>query len=155
MRQYRFLLRQTPPDAVEAAHHEALRRLEAEQRQVVLSAIQEGLVAGQRLHPWDSAQMAHLIVLGEKRMPSAFLSACEQRTLAALAYAVVHSEACLGLFGPYADWDGADPEPEDQSAWADAGFNPDSGRWNTARRTHLNEDGVVGPVGGGGGGGGS
>ncbi len=154
VRQYRFLLREAPPDAVEAAHVEALPRLEDGQRQEVLSAIQGGLVAGQRLRPDDSAQMAHLIVLGERRMPSAFLSACERRTLVALSQAVIDSDACFGLFGPYAHWDGADPEPVDQSAWADAGFNPDSGRWNIARSVPGNDDGIASSAGGGWGGGG-
>jgi uncharacterized membrane protein YgcG len=151
LRQYRFLLRQASPDAVEVAHTEALPRLGEEQRRVILSAVQRGLVAGQRLQPGDTAQIAHLIVLGERRSPNAFLSACEPGTLLALSHAVIHSEACFGLFGPYAAWDGADPEPEDDSAWADAGFNPDSGRWNPARSASRDQSGIVGGIGGGGG----
>ena len=154
VRQYRFLLREASPDAVEVAHTEALPRLKDEQRQLVLSAVQRGLVAGQRLHPDDTAQIAHLIVLGERRTPNAFLSACEPGTLSALSLAVIHSEACFGLFGRYAAWDGADPEPEDQTAWANAGFNPDSGRWNIARNPNPTSGGADRPVGGGGDGGG-
>jgi hypothetical protein len=162
VRQYRFLLREASPDAVEVAHSEALARLGEEQCRAVLAAVRRGLVAGQRLRPTDSDQLAHLIVLGERRSPNAFLAACEPQTLLALSRAVIHSEACFGLFGRYAAWDGADPEPEDQSAWADAGFNPDSGRWNPQRRSHLADDGAGGvghgygggADGGGGGGGG-
>lgn len=141
VRQYRFLLREASPDAVEVAHTEALSRLADEQRRVVLEAVQSGLVAGQRLGPDDTTQLAHLIVLGERRAPNAFLTACEPATLLALSQAVIHSEACFGLFGRYAAWDGADPEPEDESAWADAGFDPDSGRWNVARSTHQGDRG--------------
>ena len=112
VRQYRFLLREASPDAVEAAHAEALPRLPADQRQAVLGAVQLGLVAGQRLTPDDTTQLAHLIVLGERRTPNAFLSTCNPATLRVLSEAVVHSDACFGLFGPYAGWDGADPEPE-------------------------------------------
>jgi hypothetical protein len=143
VRQYRFLLREASPDAVEVAHTEALPLLTAEQRQAVLSAVQRGLVAGQRLRPDDSTQIAHLIVLGERRAPNAFLSSCDPRTLLALSQAVIHSEACFGLFGQYAGWDGADPEPEDTSAWADGGFNPDSGQWNPSRRMARDSSGIV------------
>jgi hypothetical protein len=129
VRQYRFLLREASPDAVEVAHTEALPGLDDEQRRAVLTAVQRGLVAGERLHADDTTQLAHLIVLGERRSPNAFLSACEPSTLLALSQAVIHSEGCFGLFGRYAAWDGADPEPEDESVWADAGFNPKVGRW--------------------------
>ena len=154
VRQYRFLLRQASPDAVEVAHAEALPRLTDHQRRSVLTGVQEGLVAGQRLQPGDTRQVARLIVLGERRSPNAFLRACEPATLSALSHAVVHSDACIGLVGRYAAWDGADPEPEDESLWADAGYNPDSGRWNPARRTRLTDEGGAGMGGGGDGGGG-
>jgi hypothetical protein len=157
VRQYRFLLREASPDAVEVAHAEALPRLSDEQRQSVLSAVQRGLVAGQRLHPEDTTQIAHLIVLGERRSPNSFLAACEPRTLVALSQGVTGTEASFGLFGRYAAWDGVDPEPEDESAWADAGFNPDSGRWSLDRKLPSNSDGTVSSAGGGvdsGGGGG-
>lgn len=154
VRQYRFLLREASPDAVEVAHTEALSRLGEDNRRVILTAVQRGLVAGQRLQPGDAAQIAHLIVLGERRSPNAFLSSCEPATLLALSQAVIHTEACFGLFGRYAAWDGADPEPEEEGAWAEAGFNPDSGRWNLARQNHLNADNGAGMGFGGGGAGG-
>ena len=158
VRQYRFLLREASPDAVEVAHTEALPRLTEHQRQAVLSAVQRGLVAGQRLRPDDTTQLAHLIVLGERRTPNAFLTACDPTTLLALSQAVIDSDACFGLFGRYAAWDGADPEPEDVSAWADAGFSHDSGRWNPSRRMARDASGMphggAGPAGGDGGGGG-
>jgi hypothetical protein len=154
VRQYRFLLREASPDAVEAAHAEALPRLSADQRQAVLGAVQLGLVAGQRLKPDDTAQLAHLIVLGERRTPNAFLSTCNPATLQALSEAVVRSEACFGLFGRYAGWDGVDPQPEPEGDWADAGFDPDSGRWSSARRPWQDSSGTVSSAGGGDGGGG-
>jgi hypothetical protein len=146
VRQYRFLLRRASPDAVEVAHTEALPRLNDEERRAVLSAIQGGLVAGQRLQPGDTRQIAHLIVLGERRSPHAFLAACEPETLLALSQAVIHSEACFGLFGQYAAWDGADPDPVDESAEAEAGSNPFGGRWNSARSP--SKDGAGGYPGG-------
>ncbi|MGZ4531156.1 MAG: hypothetical protein ACXVXP_02260 [Mycobacteriaceae bacterium] len=87
--------------------------------------------------------MSHLIVLGERRSPNAFLSAGEPGTLLALSRAVTRSEACFGLFGPYAAWDGADPDPEPESAGADGGFNPDSGRWDPAHDGKAQESGYI------------
>ena len=111
MRLYRFLLREPPPDAVEVAHREALERLGPDDRQAILEAVQGGLVAGQRLRPGDTAQLAHLIVLGERHMPDAFLDACEPTTLKVLAEAVTDSEACFGLFGGYVAWDAGEARP--------------------------------------------
>ena len=149
VRQYRFLLRQASPDAVEAAHADALSRLTQEERRAVLTAVQLGLVAGQRLGPDDTAHLAHLVVAGERRSPNAFLTACDPASLVALARAVTRSEACFGLFGRYGQWDGADPEPADESLWADGGFNPDSGRWNPARTQSRNWENGPGGYGGG------
>lgn len=154
VRQYRYLLREASPDAVEAAHAEALPQLAGDQRRAVLSGVQVGLVAGQRLTPDDTAQLAHLIVTGERRSPNAFLSACDPSALTALSEAVIQSEASFGLFGRYADWDGADPEPEDVSGWGDAGFDPDSGRWNPNRKVPGDSGGFVGGGAAGDGGGG-
>ncbi len=126
VRQYRFLLREASPDAVEVAHTEALVQLREEQRQVILSAVQRGLLAGQRLQPAQTIQLALLIVLGERRTPNAFLSACEPETLLALSQAVVHSDACFGLFGRYDAWDGADPEISEDTG--SAGFDPKVGQ---------------------------
>jgi hypothetical protein len=121
VRQYRFLLREAPSDAVEGAHFEALELLSLELRRAILSTVQAGLVAGQRLAPSDTKQMAHLIVHGERRTPNAFLAACEPETLRTLAKAVVDSEAAAGSFGRYAGWDGADPESAEDTSGA--GFN--------------------------------
>jgi hypothetical protein len=153
VRQYRFLLRNAAPEAVADAHIEAMARLSQEQRDLVLRSIQRGLLAGQRLSSEDISKMARLIVLGERRSPNAFISACEPVVLLGLSNAVIHAEACFGLFGQYASWDGADPAPEDDAEWASGGFNPDSGRWNVARATGRDDSGIVHGAGGGWGGG--
>ena len=149
VRQYRYLLRTAPADAVEAAHAECLPRLSEADRAAVLTAVQTGLVAGQRLTPDAVPKIAHLVVSGEHRDPGAFLRACPPASLVALAQAVIHSESCFGLFGGYAGWDGADPEPVDDSKWRDAGFNPDSGRWSLDREPSRDNSGVVSGAGGG------
>ena len=153
VRQYRFLLRTAPSDALEAAHAESLPTLSDADRAAVLTAVQTGLLVGQRLGPDSFTQIAHLVVNGEHRAPGAFLQACPPASVSRFARAVVDSEASFGLFGGYADWDGADPEPPADSEWMDAGFNPDSGRWNIARGTGRDNSGIVHGAGGGWGGG--
>jgi len=111
VRQYRFLLREAAPEAVEEAHIEAMTRLSPEQRLLILTSIQHGLLAGQRLSPEDISKMARLIVLGERRSPNAFISACDPVVLRALSDAVIHADASFGLFGQYATWDGVDRPP--------------------------------------------
>ncbi|WP_406832524.1 hypothetical protein ABEG17_06820 [Pedococcus sp. KACC 23699] len=112
-RQYRYLLRTAPADALEAAHVEALAALPDEVRAAVLTTVQEALVAGQRLRPSDIRPLARLVTAGERRAPGAFLSACPPRARHELADAVVSSEAAFGLLGGYAAWDGSDPESAD------------------------------------------
>ena len=46
VRQYRFLLRTAPLDALEAAHADALGRMTEADRAGVLAAVQRGLVTG-------------------------------------------------------------------------------------------------------------
>jgi hypothetical protein len=157
VRQYRYLLRTAPLDALEAVHAEALAILGTEARGDVLGAVQRGLVAGQRLSPDDVGPIAHLLTVGERREPNAFLRVCPPASLGALARAALGADAAFGLFNGYAGWDGADPEPEDDSLWRDGGFNPDSGRWNPDRHVSIDwstSGGGPGAGGGGDGGGG-
>lgn len=114
MRQYRFLLRTAPTDALEAAHVEALKALEATDRLAVLETVQRVLVAGLRLGPGEIGKLAHLVITGERRAPGALLTSYPDVVLKRLASLVIHSEAAFGLFGGYASWDGAEP-PADPS----------------------------------------
>ncbi|MEO6413102.1 MAG: hypothetical protein ABIO48_11005 [Pedococcus sp.] len=72
VRQYRYLLRTAPTEGLEAVHGEALAQLSDADREAVLTAVQEGLVAGARLAPSDIAKIGHLLTLGERRTPGAF-----------------------------------------------------------------------------------
>lgn len=130
VRQYRFLLRTGPLDALLAAHHEALGGLGQDTRTRVLTAVQDGLVAGQRLGPGDTAAIARLVSIGERRNPRGFLDACEPAALRLLADGVLHAEATFGLFAGYAAWDGLDPEPTDVGV--DHGGDPQSTRLEDA-----------------------
>lgn len=134
VRQYRFLLRTAPLDALEAGHVEALTPMWRSRRSVVLRAVQEGLVAGARLDPDDVRRLAHLIVLGERRRPGDFLAACPRAVLTPLAGSVILSEAMFGRFGGYAAWDGAEPDLTEDSEWADGGFGE---RWHDALTSHV------------------
>jgi len=121
VRQYRYLLRTAPADALEVAHVQALSELDDNARAAVLRAVQTALVCGLRLSFDQPRQLAHLITFGERRVPGAFLGALERHWKRELADHVVLAEASFGLFGGYAAWDGADPEPPEE-VWADDEF---------------------------------
>lgn len=124
MRQYRFLLRSAPPDALEAAHAEAIELMTRFRRRAVLYAVRDGLGTGLRLAPDDVKQLAHLIPVGERRAPGAFLCRCDPAALEDLAGRVILAEASFGLFSGYAAWDGAEPDlpsvGPDESAWGES-----------------------------------
>lgn len=111
VRQYRFVLRTAALDALEAAHREALTSMTPQDRVKVLQGVREGLVAGLRASADDVRTVAHLLTIGERRTPGAFLRACEPATLRQLAQRVIVAEASFGLFGGYDAWDGAEPTP--------------------------------------------
>lgn len=104
VRQYRFLLRTAPSDALEAAHAEALPTLEPDTRAAVLATVQHRLVAGLRLGPDD------ITPLGERRAPGHVVGGLDSATLLRLSEAVIATEASFGLFTGYAAWDGTEPE---------------------------------------------
>lgn len=139
VRQYRYLLRTAPPDALDAVHREALAGVAAADRAAVLRTVQEHLVAGLRLDPDDVPGLSRLVVLGERRAPGALLRHREPSTLGRLAAAALASEAAFGLLTGYAGWDGLDPEPavaaweraEQGQNWHDARLNPGV-TWNHA-----------------------
>lgn len=139
VRQYRFLVRTAPLDALEAVNVEALTALDGAGRSTVLTTVQEQLVAGLRLQPDNVPAIARLVTLGERRSPGALLRHCPAGALRRLADAALASEAAFGLLTGYADWDGADPEPSKEeeldkdfhSRWHDARLNPGV-EWNSA-----------------------
>jgi hypothetical protein len=139
VRQYRYLLRTAPADALGAMHGEALAAVSAVDRAAVLRTVQEQLVAGLRLDADDVSALSRLVVLGERRAPGALLRHCEPAVLARLAAAALGSEAAFGLLTGYAAWDGTDPQPaedawesaEEGRNWHDARLNPGV-TWNHA-----------------------
>jgi hypothetical protein len=140
VRQYRFLLRTGPPEAVEAAHAEALLLLGRSRRTMVLEAVREGLGTGQHVTPEHVLHLAHLITAGERRWPGAFLTSCDPEVLHDLAVHLILAEASFGLLGGYAAWDGAEPDVPsagpDESAWGE--------RWHdrlVAYPRHADEQG--------------
>jgi hypothetical protein len=139
VRQYRYLLRTAPADALEAIHQEALAVIPATDRGTVLRTIQEQLVAGLRLDADDVPALSRLLVLGERRSPGSLLRHCDPAVLGRLADAALVSEAAFGLLTGYAAWDGAEPEPAEaqweaidhHEKWHDARLNPGA-TWNHA-----------------------
>ena len=144
VRQYRYLLRTGPTDALEAAHIDALAAIDPVDREVVLRTVQTELVAGAHLSPDDVTPLAHLVTLGERRNPGVLTRSVPTPALAALADAVIHSEPAFGLFSGYSSWDGLDPEPpeeHDDSEYAE--------KWHASHATHDgNAPGMNGAFGG-------
>jgi hypothetical protein len=132
VRQYRYLLRTAPADALIAVNAEALGALDGVDRRAVLTTVQEQMVAGGRLTESAVPAIARLVSLGERRQPGALLHHLEAGTLLRLAQAALDAEAAFGLLNGYADWDGKDPEPSAQAQlekdfgtrWHDARLNP-------------------------------
>lgn len=111
VRQYRYLLRTAPLDALEHVHLEALKAIGAQARQAVLSTVQAQLLTGAHLRPDEVTALAHLCTAGERRRPGALTTTLPPDILHTLAHEAIHSEAAFGLFGGYAAWDGSDPQP--------------------------------------------
>lgn len=132
VRQYRFLLRTAPADALVALNTEGLRALSAGDRGAVLATVQEHMVAGGRLTEDKVPAIARLVSLGERRQPGALLHHLDTGPLRRLAQAALDAEAAFGHLNGYAAWDGRDPEPptDEQlekdfgTRWHDARLNP-------------------------------
>ncbi|MFC8502691.1 hypothetical protein ACFUC1_10035 [Pedococcus sp. NPDC057267] len=140
VRQYRWLLRTSPLDALEVAHVEALAPMPRSRRSIVLRAVQYGLVTGLRLTPDDVGRIAHLVTVGERRRPGDFLGACPAPVLVTLAEGVILAEASFGRFGGYAAWDGSDPSPEEDGVDDSAYAEP----WHVAVEQHVSYRGISG-----------
>lgn len=139
VRQYRYLLRTANLDVLEAAHREALDELNPKERTGVLQGVRDGLVAGLRASADDVATVAHLLSVGERRAPGAFLRACDLDVLEQLASAVNVAEASFGLFAGYAAWDGHEVErglERDDSGYAEKWHNTLSARDVTSARSY-------------------
>jgi hypothetical protein len=144
VRQYRYLLRTAPIDALEHAHVEALEAIGPQAREIVLGTVQAQLLTGAHLKPDEVSTLAHLVTVGERRHPGALTTALPAATLHALAREAIHSEPAFGLFGGYAAWDGVDPQPppeHDDSEYAE--------RWHASVQTKDgNAPGMNGAFGG-------
>ena len=130
VRQYRYLLRTAPEDALEAAHVDALSAIGQHHRETVLRTVQAELVAGAHLRPDHIGPLAHLVTLGERRSPGVLTSALPDPALSELARAVIDSEPAFGLFAGYASWDGIDPEPPEEHDDSEYGEH-----WHTTKGT--------------------
>lgn len=75
VRQYRYLLRTAPADALEAAHTEAIPLLSVAHQESLLTTLRSSLLVGDHLNPGDHRKIAHLVTQGERRSPSVLLAA--------------------------------------------------------------------------------
>ncbi|WP_406831719.1 hypothetical protein ABEG17_02570 [Pedococcus sp. KACC 23699] len=124
VRQYRYLLRTAPVDALESAHAEAISLLSQAHQESLLETVRSSLLVGDHLTTSAHAKIAHLVTDGERRAPGQLLTVLPREVLQDLAARVLESESSFGLLGGYAGWDGAEPPPADDSEWADGGFDP-------------------------------
>jgi hypothetical protein len=141
LRQYRYLLRTAPVDALEGAHAEVIPLLSEGHQESLLNALRSSLLVGGHLTTRDHVKIAHLVTNGEHRAPGQLLAALPADVLQDLAERVLESESSFGLLDGYAGWDGAEPQPPDDSAWADGGFDRTPGLWdarNDPRAGQLN-----------------
>ena len=130
VRQYRYLLRTAPVDGLQSAHGEAIPLLSEAHRESLLETVRGSLLVGDHLTTSEHAKIAHLVTDGERRAPGQLLGALPPEVLQKLAARVLDSESSFGLLGGYAGWDGAEPQPSDDSEWAAGGFDPKAGRWD-------------------------
>ena len=130
VRQYRYLLRTAPQDALEAAHVDALSTIGPGHRETVLRTVQTELVAGAQLEVDDVRPLARLVTLGERRSPGVLTSSIPAAALSQLAQAVIDSEPAFGLFAGYASWDGVDPQPSEGQDDSEYGEH-----WHTVKGT--------------------
>ncbi|MFC8501147.1 hypothetical protein ACFUC1_02225 [Pedococcus sp. NPDC057267] len=144
VRQYRYLLRTAPVDALEHVLVEALEVIGPDARQVVLTTVQAHLLTGAHLRSDDITALAHLCAAGERQRPGALTGTLPATTLHALAREAINSEAAFGLFGGYAAWDGSDPEPPPEHDDSEYGQ-----RWHASLHTRDgNAPGMNGAFGG-------
>jgi hypothetical protein len=78
---------------------------------MVLTVIQEQLVAGGRLTEDRVDEIARLLSFGKRRQPGALLRHTPDELLERLAAAVLRTGLAAGHLAGYADWDGRDPAP--------------------------------------------
>lgn len=133
VRQYRYLLRTAPADALAAAHAEAIPLLSEAHHESLLETIRATLLVGDHLTSTDDAKIAHPVINAEQRSPGQLLTALPAKALQALAASVLGSEASFGLLSGYAQWNGAEPEHLDDSAYEGDGFDANAGKGKTKR----------------------
>jgi hypothetical protein len=147
VRQYRYLLRTAPVDALESAHVEAIAQLSEAHREYLLETVRGSLLVGDHLTTSAHAKIAHLVTDGERRAPGQLLRALPAEVLQTLAAGVLESESSFGLLGGYAGWDGAEPQPSDDSEWADGGFNPKVSQRKPRDDPRTGQSGLYGGLG--------
>lgn len=131
-------------------HTEAIPLLSEAQQQTLLATLKISLLVGDHLTASESTKMAHLVTVGERTSPGQLLGALPLEVLQGLAVKVLESESSFGLLDGYAGWDGAEPRPPDDAAWADGGFKPKVTQRNPHDDPRTGQAGAHGGYSGGG-----
>lgn len=111
VRRYRYLLRTSSPDRLEAMHRRALEALDPSVRANILRTAQERLLSGRDLTVDDTARLAVLVTQGELRTPGILLAGFSEPALHRLAHVMVATNDAPDLWEAYDAWDGIDPGP--------------------------------------------
>ncbi|GAB3076749.1 hypothetical protein [Pedococcus soli] len=110
LRQYRYLLRTAPPEALDALHLDALLVLDPAVRAIILRTAQERLQTGRDLTVDDIHRLARLMTVAEIRTPGVLVSGLVDIAHERLARAVLRQAAQTDLLDGYDTWDGVDPD---------------------------------------------
>ena len=111
-RQYRYVLATADFATLSLLHREALAVLDPLVRANVLRTARERLHSGYELTVDDTAQLAHLITVGELRAPGRLCSGLESAALERLAHAVLRNAEPRGVLEGYDEWDGQDADAQ-------------------------------------------
>src|SRR6476469_6162157 len=105
LRQYRYLLRTAPPEALDA-----LLVLDPAVRAIILRTAQERLQTGRDLTVDDIHRLARLMTVAEIRTPGVLVSGLVDIAHERLARAVLRQATQTDLLDGYDTWDGVDPD---------------------------------------------
>ena len=93
VRQYRYLLRTAPLDALEAARVRALDAMDAAHRSNLQTTLRATLLIGGHVRPSHTRRLAHWVTSQEHRAPGTLLGALDAATLYDLPGKVLQAEA--------------------------------------------------------------
>ncbi|QGN58780.1 hypothetical protein [Nostocoides sp. HKS02] len=115
VREYRYVLATADFATLSRLHCHALLVLDPLVRANILRTAQQRLLSGRDLTVDDPVQLAHLVTVGEVRIPGILRAGLSEPALIRLAHAVVRGAVAEGVMGGYDAWDGRDADQEESA----------------------------------------